>query len=330
MVSQIHSGRSRTPRMDVAKLLAQWREQPPEQLLGVANRYLPPGVTAVLVIAIAYQLAGLTWALVPGSSSASSVVPTAPSSSPAPTAQPLGDYAALSSAHLFGEAPKEPQTPAAQPAVLDAPDTTLSLTLTGILSYDAEGNGQAVISSNRGEEHTYSRGQEIENASGATINAVYADRVILNRGDHVEALRLPKQQSTGAAGSSATRQSASFLPPVSAPPAQNDSLRQVISQNASKLTDVMRLSPALEGGKVVGFRVNPGRDKDTFEALGLKSGDVVTDINGTLLDDPGKGLQVFESLGEATMANVTVLRDGSPQVIVIDTTQLQNLREGRE
>jgi hypothetical protein len=39
---------------------------------------------------------------------------------------------------------------------------------------------------------------------------------------------------------------------------------------------------------------------------------------------------VFESLGEATMANVTVVRDGSPQVIVIDTTQLQNLREGRE
>src|ERR1044072_1852112 len=62
MVSQIHSGRSRTPRMDVAKLFARWREQPPEQLLGVANSYLPPGVTAVLVIAIAYQLAGLTWA----------------------------------------------------------------------------------------------------------------------------------------------------------------------------------------------------------------------------------------------------------------------------
>src|SRR5262245_64174244 len=104
MVSQIHSGRSRTPHMDVAKLLAQWREQPPEQLLGAANRYLPPGVTAVLVIAIAYQLAGLTWALVPGSSGATPVVPTAPGSSPAPTAQPLGDFGKLSTSHLFGEA----------------------------------------------------------------------------------------------------------------------------------------------------------------------------------------------------------------------------------
>jgi PHD/YefM family antitoxin component YafN of YafNO toxin-antitoxin module len=41
-------------------------------------------------------------------------------------------------------------------------------------------------------------------------------------------------------------------------------------------------------------------------------------------------LQVFQSLGEATQANVTVLREGTPQVIVIDTTQLKRLQEKRE
>ena len=49
-----------------------------------------------------------------------------------------------------------------------------------------------------------------------------------------------------------------------------------------------------------------------------------------MLDDPSQGLQVFQSLGETTQANVTVLRDGVPQVIVIDTTQLQSLQENRE
>ena len=47
--------------MDVAKRLAEWRDQPPEQWFSAANRYLPPGLTTVLVIAIAYQLATLTW-----------------------------------------------------------------------------------------------------------------------------------------------------------------------------------------------------------------------------------------------------------------------------
>ena len=64
---------------------------------------------------------------------------------------------------------------------------------------------------------------------------------------------------------------------------------------------------------MVGFRVNPGRDRATFEALGLRPGDVVTDINGTVLDDPSRGLQVFQALGEATKANVTMLRDGVPK-----------------
>jgi hypothetical protein len=41
-------------------------------------------------------------------------------------------------------------------------------------------------------------------------------------------------------------------------------------------------------------------------------------------------LQVYESLGEASMATVTVLREGTPQVIVIDMTQLQNIAENLE
>jgi general secretion pathway protein C len=314
--------------MDVAKQLAQWKEQPPEQWLAALNRHLPPAVTAILVLTIAYQLAALTWALVPGSTE-TGVIPIAsvPGASTAAASSGNANFASLASAHLFGEAPKTDGRPVVPVDVVDAPDTTLSLSLTGILATDEdESGGKVIIASNRGQERSYTVGQEIDNANGATLHSVYADRVLLNRGDRLETLRLPKEP-TG--GTTAGRPSTSFLPPASAP-VQNDSLRNVISQNASRLTDIIRLAPHVQEGQVVGFRVTPGRDRETFEALGLQSGDVVTDINGTVLDDPSSGLQVFESLGEATMANVTVLREGVPQVIVIDTSQLQNLREGRE
>jgi xanthine/uracil permease len=49
--------------MDLTKRLVDWTEQPPEQWLNVVNKYLPPAVTAVLVLTIAYQLAGITWSL---------------------------------------------------------------------------------------------------------------------------------------------------------------------------------------------------------------------------------------------------------------------------
>ena len=78
---------------------------------------------------------------------------------------------------------------------------------------------------------------------------------------------------------------------------------------------------------MVGYRITPGRDRDAFAALGLEPGDVLTEVNGTVLNDMATSLQVFESLGEASMATVTILREGTPQVMVIDMSQLQNIAE---
>jgi general secretion pathway protein C len=269
--------------MDVTKRLVDWTEQPPEQWLNAVNKYLPPAVTAVLVVTIAYQLAGITWSLVPGAPP--TLAPRTTASKPAE--QPT-DLSKLTNSHLFGEARAE-----AAPVVeaVDAPDTSLSLSLSGILAGGPK--GQAIIAANRGQEKTYHVGDSVDNADGATLYSVEPDRVLLNRNGKLETLRLPQQ----------------------------------LSSTTARTTS---LAPHVQEGKVVGFRVNPGRDRATFEALGLQAGDVVTDINGTVLDDPSQGLQVFESLGETTQANVTVLREGTPQVIVIDTTQLKKLQEKRE
>jgi general secretion pathway protein C len=308
--------------MDVAKRLADWRDQPPELWFTTVNRYLPPIVIAILVIAIAYQLATLTWTLVPGS---------APAFAPAPRAivndtEPAADLSVLNDSHLFGEAAE--QTAPVVTEVVDAPDTTLSLTLKGIVAKTDDSKGRAVpgaiVSSSRGEEHTYQVGQTVADSDGATVHAIYADRVLLNRNGRLETLRFPKELTA----SSGVMGAASPLP--QAAPSQSGSLREVISANASRLTDIIRPAPHVQEGQIVGFRVTPGRDRATFEALGFQSGDVVTDINGTVLDDVSTGMQIFQSLGESTQANVTVLRDGVPQVIVIDTTQVQNLQENRE
>jgi general secretion pathway protein C len=309
--------------MDVAKHLAQWQEQSPEQWVRAANRYLPTAVTFILVVVIAYELSRLTWALVPGA--VATAAPPARASTPRAATTPSSSYATLATAHLFGEAPKEGPRPVVQ-EVVDAPDTTLALTLSGILARPSPTDGEAIISANRGQEKTYDVGQAIDNANGTTLHSVYADRVLLNRGDRLETLRLPKE-TLGAAG--APQRAPSPMAPT-ASPGGDGSLRNVISQNASRLTDIVRLAPHVQEGQVVGFRVNPGRDRESFEALGLLPGDVVTDINGVVLDDASRGLQAFEALGEATMANVTVLREGTPTVLVIDTSQLQNLQEGRE
>jgi general secretion pathway protein C len=289
-----------------------------------ANRHLPTVVTFALVVAIAYELSRLTWAF-PGA-----VPITSPPSQPSQTTAvttPSSSHDTLAAGLLFGPRPKEALLEVAQ-GVVDAPDTTLGLTLSGILALGSGPDGHAIISTNRGQEN-YHVGQAIDGANGATLHAVYADRVLLDRGDRLETLRLP-QELLGAAGAPA--RASSPMAPAAAPRGDTprDSLRNVISQNASRLTDIVQPAVHVQGGRVIGFRVNPGRDRESFEALGLLPGDIVTDINGVLLNDASRGVQAFAALGEATTANVTVLREGVPMVLVIDTSQLQDLEENRE
>jgi general secretion pathway protein C len=302
--------------MDVAKRLADWRDRREHWLAG-ANRHLAPAVAAALVIVIANQFATLTWVLVPGSTSFAAPVLWPVAARPAPA-----DFSSLSGSRLFGEAAEQPHVAVA--AVADAPDTTLSVTLTGILSKDGDPNGSAGIRSGSNDERAYYVGQTIAGTDGATLHSVYADRVLLDRNGRVETLRLPTELS----------------PPGNAPPnarsplAQEEAsaapLRDVFRQNAATFSEIIRPAPHVQEGQLVGIRLMPGRDRATFEALGFQSGDVVTDVNGSVLDDISQALKIFEALGQSTQANVTVLRDGVPQVLVIDAAQLQGLPANRE
>lgn len=311
--------------MDLAKSLTSWKEQSPEQWVRSANRVLPPVVTALLVLAIAYRLAELTWALIPHhafDSPAPQIVHPVPS----PDGRSAANFSALEDSHLFGEAQAEAVAAAPVNTELDAPDTTLPLTLTGVTADENGKLSQAHIISGRAEERKYALGEEIENANGAKLHAVYGDRVIINRGGQLETLRFPETR-TASAGRVAP-------PPAPAQetftPAEDASLRNVVTENSTSLTQIFRMAPHMEGGEMIGFRLNPGRDRETFDALGLMPGDVVTDINGIALDDPAKALQIFDALGESTQASVTVVRDGVANVLVIDTTQIQSLMDDRQ
>ncbi|NIW25330.1 MAG: type II secretion system protein GspC [Gammaproteobacteria bacterium] len=310
--------------MDLPTFILQWKERPLSQWLSAGNRYLPQAASALLVIGIAYQAAKLTWTVIP-----SAPVSDAPPTLPAPAARgttaesPSGlDLRPVLDAHLFGEAAQTGPAPVVE-TLVDAPDTTLNLTLTGVVSSEDSSDGWAIIDAGRGDANTYYVGDTIENTGGTVLHAVYDDRVLLNRAGRLETLRLPKELS-GRVAAARPRQAAQISQ------ANRASLQGVLTRNASQLSEVIRVAPYLEQGQMVGFRLNPAQNPELFQSLGLQPNDVVTDINGMALSDPSAGLQVFESLGEATQASVTVLRNGTPEVLVIDTTQLQQLSEGRQ
>ena len=305
--------------MDFATRFRWWRHLTPEQWAQSLNRYLPTAVSALLVLALAYQLAKLTWALVPGAAvDAPAPVVNPGMAPPAGAAARTVDINRIMDSRLFGEVSAESAAPV-EPVptrILEAPETTLNLKLKATVADTAENRHGAAIIASSAVEKTYTVADVIEGAGGAQLHAIYSDRVILNRAGRLETLRLPREYAPANAGTA-------FPSPLAVSPQANTaSLRSVLSANATRINEIVRVAPHIEQGRMVGFRLNPGEQPEQFEALGFQPGDVVMEINGTAMTDPSRGLQVFESLGESTVASVTVVRNGTPQVLTIDTTQL--------
>ena len=303
----------------LARPMARWHDHPPQHWAALANRFLPPVVITILTLAFAYQLAQLTWTLVPGAPVDRSAPMVNTVFNTPPTATEV-DIQAIMDRHLFGEIPEEPVPPPV--TIVEAPDTTLNLRLTAIVA-DAQDDrrGAAIIVSER-EQKTYTVGDEIDGTQGVQLHAIHGDLVLLNRDGQLETLRLP-QVGDAEDGVRVTP------PRVATPLPTVPSLRATPVAGAARFANALRIDAHVEQGRTVGFRLNPGTDAAQFRSLGFQPGDVVTEINGIALNDPGLGFQVFEGLGESTVANVTLIRDGTPQVLAIDTNALGGPALGR-
>ncbi len=285
--------------------------------LSALNRLLPPWISLLLVVAIAWQIAKIIWMLVPA--------PAAGVSVPAPAAMPSAsvqatrstDVQAIVDSHMFGladiDAVEAVPTPTVDENLSDTRLTNLSLK--GTVASDIAEFSVAIISDGNNEEKVYAIGDPI--GSSAKLHAVYADRVVLNENGVLTNLKLPREFTASRAAPSrrvtrSTRQTAE----------NTQSIQAVVSQNLTKLSDIIRPTPYFVNGQQSGYRVYPGRDRKQFSALGLRPGDLIKDIDGQSLTDPTQAMQIFQALGTSEQVTVTVERNGQPETIVLKTSQL--------
>jgi general secretion pathway protein C len=224
------------------------------------------------------------------------------------------DIQTVVSAHLFGVAVADPSTQ--DPA--NAPQSSANLLLAGTIATQDPKRGVAIISDAGSASKVYSVGERI---GGASLHSVYLDHVILDRGGALETLLLPRQlpPSAGRAVSALRRPGAD---PRTA--AAVDNIRRMVQQDPSILDQVMRTVASYDNaaGKLRGFRAYPGRNRAIFGKLGLKSGDLVTAINGTPLDDPQRSQDVFNTIQTSDHVTVTIERGGQKQDITLNIAQV--------
>ena len=223
----------------------------------------------------------------------------------------------IADAHIFGVANSESEF-ASQPVVTETDnlsDTRLSnLSLKGTIASSPAAMAVAIIADGADDEKVYTIGQSV--TSGATLHAVYADRVVLNENGVLTNLKLPKDFPKTAA--TVTRRDMALRRTSN----NTQSIQSVVAKNVSRLADVIRPTPYFVNGQQQGYRVYPGRNREQFASLGLRPGDLIKDIDGQALSDPSQAMKIFQSMDSADQVSVTVERNGQPQVLILSTSQL--------
>jgi general secretion pathway protein C len=285
-----------------------WVEKlpPPDRWRELLLAHGPRIATWALALALGVQAALIVTDLTGGKPLPGSDAPPPPPAAPARHV----NAAMIANNHLFGAAAQaKPQGDAA-----NAQPTSIPLVLTGVIAAEKPENGLAILGENANNTKLVAVGQPVP--GGAKLYQVYADKVILDRNGTLESLMLPRQaQNLGGPPP----------PPPPLPTAENpvvDRVRQLIANEPSAISEVIRPQPVFAQGKQKGFRVYPGRNRQAFTRIGLRPGDLVLAINGTPLDDPSRGQEIFNTLGSSSEAHVTVVRNGKQQDLTLQMSQI--------
>ena len=275
--------------------------------LGLARR-LPSLLSLLLLLLLAYFMAGLLWALIP--------TPRQAAWQPAPVKTERSasadnlDIDSITDAELFGTY-QAPATPSVS-ALASAPETQLNLQLLGILANRTiPQDSRALINGGSGGEKPYSIGDAIR--PGVSLKAIFPDRVVLSRKGSLETLKLNRDQPNSNASNVPIAVDRGAAGNASAKLSQ---IRNELLANPTQAGNFIRVQPVeAGGGRQVGYRIYPGPNRAAFQASGLHPGDLVTAVNGVPLNNPAQTLQLLSQLSQAQSVSLSIQRGNQSQTV---------------
>lgn len=288
-------------------------------------------ILAIVVLLSLYLIAFLaevTWRLFDNSQALKVHNSTSNTASPVNNPSSKLDLSALKRLNLFGNPVQVQAAPAEEQEVTSAPETKLNLTLTGVVASSTPELGAAIIERNSAQ-NTYGVGDKIE-GTNATLDKIYTDRVIIKNRLTRETLMLDgvdfdeanRNANTNQTARTSNNSSSTTSPTVGPqrinPTDKIQNVRSALAQSPSSFADFISIKPHSPDGQLVGYRVSPGKQPEFFKEVGLRSGDIITQINGLVLSDIQQSLEAITVLKEAQSLSMEIIRSGEPMSLDIE------------
>jgi len=294
-----------------------------EVLARLPQQKIAKTMSFILLVYVAYLAAQMTWLLVSKGTTNQSMSALSTTISQNTAIQNV-DLDKLYEINLFGKFSDEIVLQE-DIIVQDAPETRLRLTLAGVVASDNNDVAAAIIENN-GKQETYGIGDTII-GTRAVLNSVSSDRVLIKQSGRLETLMLDgfKYEKAGnktTANKARVKRTKSrknrTAPSTHIIDQRNNreltqrakSLKTDINEDPGKITDYLRIAPKRVAGKIIGYRLMPGKKPEFFQSSGLKSGDVATQMNGYDLSVPSEAAQAMQALKQQKEVSLLLDRGG--------------------
>ncbi len=267
-------------------------------LLASHNRKLAQALMLAAVLWFAWRMAGALW-LVTGQD-------PMPLDRPAVQTRPVSALPEVDTSRLAGFSVFRVTAPAAGAAgdAANAPETTLQLRLDGVFASTDRARSGAIISEQSGSGVLYRIGQSLP--GGASLESVFADRVVLSRNGSSEVLRFIKTNLLGGDAPADTAPAASPVRQGNAGAQARAMLATAVERLASEPGAYLSEMGLVAGRE--GYEITDGAPANIRRGLGLKAGDRILRLNGQPLGNPQLDRQLLEQVMQSGHVRVDIRR----------------------
>ncbi len=151
------------------------------------------------------------------------------------------------------------------------------------------------------------------------ISEIRRDGIVVRQGDQQELLELAASQIEKPPSAPVT--TAAAVAPTPGIPVRTVLDRRDVEQvmgDVPKLLSQARAVPYLVNGAMNGFRLDSIAPTSFYEKIGLKNGDVLQQVNGVDIRDPGTMLTLFQQLRNEKTVKLDVLRNNQRTAMTFD------------
>ncbi len=224
---------------------------------------------------------------------------------------PLSYYNTITKRNLFNT--KKGNVKTSEQIDIEAlKQTELKLKLLGTVTGD-EKRAYAVIQEEKEkQQYLYRIGDTIQKA---TLKIILREKIILNVNGKDEVLEIEEIRSTGAGR--ITRRTSR---------ARTTSSRQNITLNRSQIEDAVKdvnnlmkqvnIQPHFKNGKPDGLRLTRVQRNSIFNRMGLKRGDIITGVDGEIIESVDDALALYNKLKNASDLKLEIKRRGVPKTMI--------------